>query len=304
MTAAAADWRWQALVSRDPETDTAFRYAVETTGIYCRPTCTTPIPLQKNVRYFLDNASAEAAGYAPCKRCRPTLASSATPHIESVLLACMSMHESARPPAPASLANLVGMSRFHFHRVFKTTLGITPHEYADELRWKRLSQFLTLGLPITEAIYEAGFGAVSRVYEKARHWIGMTPAIWRAGGAGAAIWYEIVERSQRDALIAGTNDGVCTIALDYSRTKLEDSLHSQFPAASIRSADPDIAYWLAEAVKRAELSDKVSAFPSHIRETAFAAKIRKAVNNAIVDGPLAPSALFTIPPRDMASLPR
>ncbi|PQA89738.1 bifunctional transcriptional activator/DNA repair enzyme AdaA [Hyphococcus luteus] len=304
MKAAVEDWRWQALVSRDPEADAAFRYAVEATGIYCRPTCTTPIPLQKNVRYFPDSTSAEAAGFAPCKRCRPALASSSTPQIESVLLACIHMHDCARPPAPAALADLVGMSRFRFPRVFKTTLGVTPHEYADELRWNRFSQYLTLGLPIAEAIYEAGFGAVSCVYERALHWMGMTPAIWRAGGAGAAIWYEVVERRQRNALIAGTDDGVCIIALDHSRMKLEDSLHSQFASASIRSADPDTAYWLANAVQRAELPEIVCSFPSHIREIGLAARLRKAVNNAILDGPLAPSAPFTFPPRDMASLLR
>lgn len=304
MTTAAADWRWQALVSRDPDSDAAFRYAVDTTGIYCRPTCTTPLPLPKNVRYFPDNASAEAAGFVPCKRCRPSLASSSTPHLDAVLFACVAMHASARPPAPATLAEQVGMSRFHFHRVFKKALGGTPHEYADELRWRRLSQHLTLGMPIAEAIYEAGFGTASRVYEKARCWMGMTPAIWRAGGAGEAIWYEIIERGDRVVLVAGTDDGVCTIALDDSRIKLEDLLYNRFPSASIRSADPDTAYWLDEAVKSAELPDQVSEFPLHIRETAFAAKLRKAINNAIVDGPLAPSALLAAPLRDVASLPR
>lgn len=304
MLVAAEDRRWQAVASRDAAFDASLRYGVTTTGIYCRPSCTTPTPLQNNAVYFADNAAAEAAGFTPCKRCRPQDETSSTPHIEAVRKACMSMHSASRPPAPATLAENVGMSRFHFHRVFKNVLGVTPHEYASELRWKRLSQYLTLGLPTTEAIYEAGFGAVSRVYEKARRGLGMTPAIWRASGAGAAVWYAIIERRFRDVLVAGTDDGVSTIALNYSRNDLEDLLYKQFSAASIRSADDATNFWLSEAVEKAELPDSFTSFPSHVRETAFAARLRKAINNANIDGPLASRAIQMVPSRGMASLPR
>ena len=263
MLVAAEDRRWQAVASRDAALDASLRYGVTTTGIYCRPSCTTPTPLQNNVVYFADNAAAEEAGFTPCKRCRPQHETSSTPHIDAVRKACMSMHNAARPPAPATLAENVGMSRFHFHRVFKNVLGVTPHEYAS-----------------------------------------MTPAIWRASGAGAAVWHAIIERRFRDVLVAGTDDGVSTIALNYSRNDLEDLLYKQFSAASIRSADDATLFWLSEAVERAELPDSVTSFPSHVRETAFAARLRKAINNANIDGPLASSAIQRVPSRGMASLPR
>jgi AraC family transcriptional regulator of adaptative response/methylated-DNA-[protein]-cysteine methyltransferase len=175
---------WEATVSRDAAADGRFVYAVVTTGIYCRPSCPTPTPLRRNVRFFAASAGAEAAGFCACKRCRPTLVSQFAWQIAAVGKACEILHASERAPSLAALAAAVGVSRFHFHRIFKAVLGTTPAEYAHALRGRRLADNLEAGRPVAEAIYGAGYGSVSRAYEKVRQTLGMTPAARRAGGAG------------------------------------------------------------------------------------------------------------------------
>jgi len=153
---------WSAVVGRDPATDGDFVYAVVTTGIYCRPSCPTPTPLRRNVRIFPDSVAAEAAGFCACKRCRPTLASPLAWHVVAVGKACAILSTSERAPSLAAVADAVGISRFHFHRIFKEMLGTTPGEYFKAVRWRRLAQSLASGRPVTEAIYGAGYGSISR----------------------------------------------------------------------------------------------------------------------------------------------
>ena len=131
--------RWNAVVGRDAAADGDFVYAVVTTGIYCRPSCPTPTPLRRNVRFFPDPAAAEAAGFCACKRCRPALASPLAWRVAAVGKACAILSASERAPSLAAVAGAVGVSRFHFHRVFKDVLGTTPGEYFKAVRWRRLA---------------------------------------------------------------------------------------------------------------------------------------------------------------------
>jgi AraC family transcriptional regulator, regulatory protein of adaptative response / methylated-DNA-[protein]-cysteine methyltransferase len=185
---------WSAAASRDAAADGRFVYAVVTTGIYCRPSCPTPTPLRRNVRFFSDPAAAEASGFQARKRCRPTLASPLAPYVAAVGKACAILNTSERAPSLAAVADAVGISRFHFHRVFKEMLGTTPGEYFKAVRWRRLAQSLTSGRPVTKAIYGAGYGSISRAYESVRKVLGMTPAARRAGGAGIHVRFTVVER--------------------------------------------------------------------------------------------------------------
>ena len=202
---------WSAVVGRDAAADGRFVYAVVTTGIYCRPSCPTPTPLRRNVRFFSDTAAAEAAGFCACKRCRPTLASPLAWHVAAVGKACAILSASERAPSLAAVADAVGVSRFHFHRVFKEVLGTTPGDYFMAVRWRRLAQSLASGRPVTEAIYGAGYGSISRAYENARKVLGMTPAARRAGGAGIRVRFTVVEQGIRQVLVAATDEGVCAI---------------------------------------------------------------------------------------------
>ena len=266
---------WSAVASRDAAADGRFVYAVISTGIYCRPSCPTPMPLRRNVRFFSDPAAAEAAGFFACKRCRPTLASPFAGHVAAVDKACAILSASERTPSLAAVADAVGVSRFHFHRVFKEVLGTTPGEYFKAVRWRRLAQSLASGRRVTEAIYGAGYGSISRAYENARKMLGMTPAARRAGGAGIRVRFTVVEQGTRQVLVAASDDGVCAIEFGDDTTELEARLRRHLPAALIERLDAGTATRVAAAVRQAELPPLALGLPADVREIAVRARLRR-----------------------------
>jgi AraC family transcriptional regulator, regulatory protein of adaptative response / methylated-DNA-[protein]-cysteine methyltransferase len=276
---------WSAVVSRDAAADGHFVYAVTTTGIYCRPSCPTPTPLRGNVRFLSDPAAAEAAGFCACKRCRPTLASPLAWHVAAVGKACGILSKSERAPSLSAIADAVGVSRFHFHRVFKEVLGTTPGEYAKVVRWRRLAQSLAAGRPVTEAIYDAGYGSISRAYETARKALGMTPAARRAGGAGIRVWFTVVGQGSRQVLVAATDEGVCAIEFGDDLAELEASLRRQLPAAVIERLDVDTAAWIAATARRAELPPQAFGLPVEPRDVAFRARLRSFLGQSLSTRP-------------------
>lgn len=265
---------WSAVVSRDAAADGRFVYAVVTTGIYCRPSCPTPTPLRRNVRFFSDPAAAEAAGFGACKRCRPTLPSPLAGHVAAVGKACAILGTSERAPSLAVVADAVGMSRFHFCRVFKDVLGTSPGEYFQSVRWQRLADSLASGPSVTAAIYDAGYGSISRAYESARSALGMTPAARRAGGAGTHVGFAIVEHGKGLVLVATTDEGVCAIEFGAELAELEARLRRQLPAAAIERLDPNAAARVARAARRAELPPRALELPPEVGEIAFRARLR------------------------------
>jgi AraC family transcriptional regulator, regulatory protein of adaptative response / methylated-DNA-[protein]-cysteine methyltransferase len=278
---AGEDECWSAVAGRDAAANGCFVYAVITTGIYCRPSCPTPTPLRRNVRFFPDPAAAAAAGFHACKRCRPTLASPLAGHVAAVGKACAILSASERAPSLAAVADAVGVSRFHFHRVFKEVLGTTPGAYFKAVRWRRLAQGLapgrTPGRTVAEAIYGAGYGSIARAYENARRGLGMTPAAWRAGGAGIRVRFTVVEQEIGRVLLAASDDGVCAIEFGDDPAALEARLRRDLPAALIEALDADTAARVASAVRRAELPPLALGLPADVRETALRARLRSAL---------------------------
>jgi AraC family transcriptional regulator of adaptative response/methylated-DNA-[protein]-cysteine methyltransferase len=281
-------------VGRDAAADGRFVYAVVTTGIYCRPSCPTPTPLQRNVRFFSNNAAAEAAGFCACKRCRPTLVSPFAWQIAAVGKACDILHTSERAPSLTVLAAAVGVSRFHFHRIFKAVLGTTPGEYAHELRWRRLADSLEAGHPVAEAIYCAGYGSMSRAYEKVRQALGMTPAARRAGGAGTKVRFAVVERGRGLVLVAATAEGFCTIELGDDAAELEERLRRHLPAAAVERCDADLTATVAAAVRRSELPPQALGLPVDARDVAFLARLRSFLAHACSTRPQSRVAKLSI----------
>src|SRR5271155_1773504 len=134
--------RWQAVCARDAGADGRFYFAVVTTGVYCRPNGAARQPRLENVRFYDPIAAAEAAGFRACKRCRPTGRSIEQTQADAVRHACRMIDEAETPPSLGTLAEAVGMSPFHFHRVFKAVLGVTPKDYAAGRRIERLKREL------------------------------------------------------------------------------------------------------------------------------------------------------------------
>src|SRR5262245_19475885 len=206
-TPAGNDEQWEAVKRRDRSAE--FFYSVLTTGIYCRPSCAARLPRRENVRFHASCAEAERAGFRPCKRCRPNEAALAERQAAAVAKACRMIEEAEEMPSLDALAAGAGMSRFHFHRVFKAQTGVTPKAYANAHRAERVRDELTHSDTVTQAIYGAGFNSNGRFYATSTDMLGMTPSEFRAGGNGTAITFAVGECSLGAILVAATHKGVC-----------------------------------------------------------------------------------------------
>ena len=232
------DDRWEALTKRDPQACGAFVYGVVTTGVYCRPTCASRLPNRENVRFFRNSRDAEHAGFRPCKRCRPKAPEWEQPHIHSIMEACKKIDEVAEPPSLKELATGAGLSVFHFQRLFKKIVGVTPKQYALEQRANRVRERLTQGATVTEAMYDAGFGSSSRFYEKATPTLGMKPSIYKNGAPDMQIRFAVVPCFLGLVLVAATSQGICAIDFGDTAESLEKNLRGRFPKAVFQNPDP------------------------------------------------------------------
>src|SRR5581483_10783851 len=197
--------RWQAVLNREAAMDGQFVYGVRSTGIYCRPTCPSRRPRRDQVEFFAQPAAAELAGFRACRRCRPTGGKQDPAQAELAQRACRIIEANPdQPPTLSALGAEIGVSPFHLQRIFKRAIGISPRQYAEACRVERLKARLKQGDTVTTALYEAGYGSSSRLYEQAPARLGMTPATYQRGGAGAHIRYTVVESGLGQLLVAAT----------------------------------------------------------------------------------------------------
>lgn len=229
---AIEDEYWQATEHRDQDYDGKFVYAVRSTGIYCRPTCPSRRPRRDRVLFFDTCSKAERAGFRACKRCHPT---AAAPGIAMVRTATEYIDTHLDEPITLALLGAAcGISPHHLQRTFKRLTGLTPHQYVRERRLDRMKDHLRSGSDVTTALYGAGFGSSSRLYENSAGRLGMTPKTYRDGGAGVQINYTILDSQLGQVLIGTTAKGICAVYLGDSDEDLEDVLRSEYPAASLR----------------------------------------------------------------------
>jgi AraC family transcriptional regulator, regulatory protein of adaptative response / methylated-DNA-[protein]-cysteine methyltransferase len=240
---------WLAVQQRDRAFDGRFVYAVSSTRIFCRPSCSSRRPTKARVEFFSSAADAQRAGYRACKRCRP--GSSVVAGIEQAIERAsryLSQHADERVTL-ATLSREVGVSAFHLQRAFKRTLGVSPREFHDAQRRRILATRLRKGDTVSRATYEAGFGSSSRVYERS---MGMTPAAVRKGGAGQRIQFGIVPCSLGRLLVAYTERGVCAVAIGDDDRLLERSFRADFRRAEIHVAGSTIHDWIRAIVRGLE----------------------------------------------------
>jgi AraC family transcriptional regulator of adaptative response/methylated-DNA-[protein]-cysteine methyltransferase len=268
---------WAAMCAHDASQDGQWVYSVKTTGVYCRPGCASRQPLRKNVAFYATNEEAEAAGFRACKRCRPNEGSQAERHIAAVERACALIRSRDALPSLDELASAAGISRYHFHRVFKQLTGATPREWGKAHRLGRFGDRLDAGDNVAEAVYAAGFGASSRAYEAAPSGLGMTPAARRNGGRGETIRFTCVPTALGWALVAATERGICMTALGDDKAPLEADLRRRFPAALIWPADSKLAGWAERIVRFVTAPGEQPDLPLDIRGTAFQARVWRAL---------------------------
>ena len=275
---AAMDPRWAAVVARDHRADGAFFYSVDTTGVYCRPSCGSRLANPKNVRFHETAADAAQAGFRPCRRCRPDQPTLEQVHAARIADACRVIESAEEMPTLAVLANGAGLSPYHFHRVFKATTGVTPKAYALAHRAKRVrDQLAGARKTVTEAIYDAGFNSASRFYETSSRFLGMRPTDYRAGGIDTEIRFAVGQCSLGSVLVAQSAKGVCAILLGDDAEALVRDLQDRFPQASLVGGDVAFEQTVARVIGFVEKPALGLDLPLDVRGTAFQQRVWEAL---------------------------
>ena len=280
---------WQQVLARDTTADGQFFYAVKSTKIYCKPSCPSRKPTRKNVTFFPTAAAAEAAGYRPCLRCEPDRTTD-KPDPQAAALATVAdylkEHADERTRL-ADLAKATGVGRLTILRGFKRVLGVTPGEFAKEQRLAKFKDKVREPKKrVTDAIYEAGYGSSSRLYQTSAVSLGMTPRVMREGGAGLVIRYTLADSPLGRMLVASTDFGICAILFAPSSGNadkaLEADLRTRFSKAQLTPSRGNSG-WLAEAVAfvLSQLTENPAAarFPLDVRATAFQQRVWKALQS-------------------------
>lgn len=269
--------RWAAVLRHDATADGNFVYGVSTTGIYCRPSCASRRPRREHVQFLATCEAAERAGFRPCKRCRPNEPALAEQRAAAIAKACRLMERAEEIPTLDELASAAGMSRFHFHRVFRTLTGVTPKAYAAAHRARRVRQELGRSATVTEAIYGSGFNSNSRFYAAAPGVLGMTPTAFRAGGNGITIHFAVGTCFLGRVLVAATDKGICGIMLGDDPAALKRDLEDRFPHAQLVGGDRDFQRLVARVVALVEAPGQALDLPLDVRGTAFQQRVWQAL---------------------------
>jgi AraC family transcriptional regulator, regulatory protein of adaptative response / methylated-DNA-[protein]-cysteine methyltransferase len=267
------DPRWDAVVSRDSAYDGKFVFAVSSTGIYCRPSCAARRPRRENVTFFTRPEQAEKAGFRACLRCRPR---SVTGHPQSDLAREICRYIEQHLDESITLERLgkaFRQSPFHLQRSFKAALGITPREYGDSCRLRLLKRNLQAGNNVTRAMYDAGYGSSSRLYEKTSSQLGMTPDKYRRGSVAAVIRYLCADSPLGRMLIAATDRGVCSIQFGRTDEELIEGLKHEFPFAIRKLDESGLQLWVEALLSKMTGRELNAALPLDIRATAFQRRV-------------------------------
>lgn len=267
------DPRWQAVLTRDGSLDGKVYFAVQTTGVYCRPSCGARTPKRANVSFFSSADAAEAAGFRPCKRCRPNGAGKAETEAALVAAACRSIEAAETPPALRELAAAAGLSPHHFHRLFKAVTGVTPKGYTEAQRRARVQASLRSTGSVTAAILDAGYNSPARFYEAAGSALGMSPKAYRSGGSGIVLTYGVAPCALGQVLVAATGTGIAAILLGDDRETLERDLANRFPKAELIRGDRAFGTTLARVVQVVEDPSAGLKLPLDIQGTAFQQRV-------------------------------
>lgn len=263
--------KWDALVQRDRNAADAFVYAVQTTGIYCRPACPSRLPKQPHVVFFQTCAAAVEAGFRPCKRCRPDAIAPQVQQAALITRLCKLM-EASDTLSLDELAIARGLSPYYLQRLFKATVGVTPKAYAIAQRAQRVRDSLQQGDSVTQAIYDAGFETSSRFYAGATEILGMTPSQYKAGANNLTIQFAVEPSFLGWVLVAATERGICAIDLGDDPDTLTAQLRTRFPNAQLR-AEPTFATWVAQVMALIETPDRGLTLPLAIQGTAFQQRV-------------------------------
>ncbi|MHB8301339.1 MAG: bifunctional DNA-binding transcriptional regulator/O6-methylguanine-DNA methyltransferase Ada [Acidobacteriaceae bacterium] len=269
--AEASEAQWRAVLARDLLAEGAFVYAVRTTGIFCRPSCPSRRPARGNVVFFQSPAQARAAGYRACLRCQPEAAHPQSARLSAACQYLGQPHEKA--PTLAELGRVVGMSPYALQRLFRQVVGVTPRQYRAMLQTERFRGELGSSGSVTNAIYQAGYGSSSRVYENSASSLGMTPAAYRKGGAGQKIRYTLADSPIGRILVAATERGLCAVAFGDTDRDLCMDLQREFHNALLERDDATLSGPLALVLGQIKEHPLSLSLALDARATAFQSRV-------------------------------
>ena len=287
--------RWQAVQARDRGADGAFVYAVRSTGIYCRPSCPSRKPRREQVVFFPLPEAAEQKGFRECRRCHPRALPMRDARIATVARVCREIEarihadpgievRSDTRLTLAALSSLAGMSPNQLDRAFRSAMGITPRQYADAQRMRRLKSRLKRGDNVTTALYEAGYGSSSRLYERAPSHLGMTPAAYGRGGAGMQIHYTIAGSPLGRLLVGATDRGISALYLGESDGALRAALRKEYPSADLildgeghgakgHGGSGSLGEWVSKILAHLRGQEPHLDLPTDVQATAFQRRV-------------------------------
>lgn len=267
---------WQAVLNRDEAADGTFVYAVRSTKVYCRPSCPSRRPRAEQVLFFAEADAAEREGFRACRRCRPREAKPSQP--EWVARACAYIESHLDQPLTLdALGREFHLSAYHLQRTFKRATGLTPRAYAQARRLARFKQGVRGGESVTAALYDAGYGSSSRLYEQAAARLGMTPTRYRKGGKDVEIRYALTDCALGRLLVAATAKGICFVSLGDDDAALERALRDEYPAAHLARDGSDLHEWTDAIVAYAGGERTQLRLPLDVQATTFQLRVWQAL---------------------------
>lgn len=259
---------WQAVKENNSRFDGIFYTGVLSTGIFCKPSCTARLPKRENVVFFDSSEKAEAGGFRACLRCRPKQGAEADPRVRAVVKAC-EMLEAEDQITLEDLSAGLNMSPYHLQRVFKEIIGVSPKKYAEARKLEKFKTEIRKGSDVVTAMYDAGYGSSSRLYEKASENMGMTPAVYQKGGKGMEINYTIADSDMGRLLVARTARGLCAVTFGDDDAMLRDNLEKEYPRARIAQDEKDLKGSVGAVMQYLAGKDKKLDLPVDVQATAF-----------------------------------
>jgi len=259
---------WRAVQAKDARFDGAFVFGVKTTGIFCRPSCSSKPAKRENVEFFDGIERAEYSGFRPCLRCMPKQSKRVDPQIELVMRA-LEIIAGNTEISLDELGQQLDLSASHLQRTFKLIVGVSPKKYAELKRVERFKDELRGGSDVVTAMYESGYGSSSRLYEKAAENLGMTPAAYRKGGKGMNINYVVTDCELGKLLVARTKRGVCSVTFGDDVDGMRTALDKEFPNAEIVEDVEGVKNAVDAIIKFLAGKNKRLVLPLDLQATAF-----------------------------------
>jgi AraC family transcriptional regulator of adaptative response/methylated-DNA-[protein]-cysteine methyltransferase len=189
--------------------------------------------------------------------------------VEQVCRAIDAQLEEEGPITLSDLSNRFSISPYHLQRTFKRIMGITPRQYAEARRLDRLKARLKSEENVSKALYDAGYGSSSRLYERTDGHLGMTPTVYRNGGRRTSIGYTVAECSLGKLLVAATDRGICAVSLGDSEDALRAELMSEYPAAEVHRDDAGLSQWVGAILGHLQGAQPHLDLPLDVQATAF-----------------------------------